>query len=82
VVDAHRILLVCWVTERATYAVFGIAQQCAHRAILDVMRDEIDALLEMSDPAFVQSLFEGFAQSAMVSNMKRIAKHPHCPQAV
>jgi hypothetical protein len=65
-----------------TGARIGIAQQRTHRAILDAMRDEIDALLEASDPAFVQSLFEGFAQSAKVSNLKRIAKHPLCPQEV
>ncbi len=65
-----------------TGARIGIAQQRAHRAILDAMRDEIDAMLEASSPAFVQSVFEGFVKSAKASNLSRIAKHPDCPQAV
>ncbi len=66
-----------------TGARIGLAQQKAHRAILDAIRDSFDPMLEaLEGDDLVREVFSALGRAATAANAKRIANHPLCPEDV
>ncbi|QPH53974.1 hypothetical protein [Pontivivens ytuae] len=64
-------------------AKIGVDQEKERAAILDAMRDTLDAVFENEEnEKLVVDLFTAFARKATTARARRIAKHPACPPAV
>ncbi len=61
----------------------GLAQQKAHRATLDAIRDLFDPMLEAAEgDDLVREVFSALGRAATAANAKRIANHTLCPEDV